>query len=348
MRVGLWVGSSPRVRGRLATRGFHVGHQGLIPASAGQTQRLLPLGLHRRAHPRECGADSCDTLDVIAEEGSSPRVRGRLLFALFAARLVGLIPASAGQTSGSPPGAHRRRAHPRECGADRASSHRQSATQGSSPRVRGRPSGPGSGLAGLGLIPASAGQTPLRALRGSVGRAHPRECGADRELRASRDVSAGSSPRVRGRHTSCHSDDGLGGLIPASAGQTSTTRKEPSVGTAHPRECGADRADAIRGEILPGSSPRVRGRQDRRIPPLAREGLIPASAGQTASCVLAVMFPRAHPRECGADTRLVIPTTGSEGSSPRVRGRPVGCGEGAVVVGLIPASAGQTSRRVPF
>ena len=70
-----------------------------------------------------------------------------------------------------------------------------------------------------------------------------------------------------------------------------------------------------------GSSPRVRGKHVRRPPPPRERGLIPACAGKTVQ-VHGVSWPGpAHPRVCGENTIHVTTALGSEGSSPRVRGK---------------------------
>ena len=112
----------------------------------------------------------------------------------------------------------------------------------------------------------------------------------------------GSSPRVRGRPRDMlhyESEDG-----------------------AHPRECGADENGADPDLLVPGSSPRVRGRHKFQGTTGTVNGLIPASAGQTAVDDESINPDWAHPRECGADHATC--------STMRVR------------MGLIPASAGQT------
>ena len=135
----LAVGSSPRVRGRRCAMGVWRGGRGLIPASAGQTFGLTRGIRVVGAHPRECGADSNIDGYPGPYDGSSPRVRGRQRVGHFWALLVGLIPASAGQTRGCRCRMRLRWAHPRECGADMASRYSQVRYPGSSPRVRGRP-----------------------------------------------------------------------------------------------------------------------------------------------------------------------------------------------------------------
>ena len=112
-------GSSPRVRGRLAVHGDFVGSEGLIPAGAGQTGSRARSTGWPWAHPRGCGADLRVWAMFSRRDGSSPRVRGRLVRSWWRFWRCWLIPAGAGQTE-----------------------HSQMpmiGLEGSSPRVRGRP-----------------------------------------------------------------------------------------------------------------------------------------------------------------------------------------------------------------
>ena len=70
--------------------------------------------------------------------------------------------------------------------------------------------------------------------------------------------------------------------------------------------------------------------------------LIPACAGKTGRFSACAAITTAHPRVCGENACTRPPERGRGGSSPRVRGKPVG-GEGeAGVPRLIPACAGKT------
>ena len=90
---------------------------------------------------------------------------------------------------------------------------------------------------------------------------------------------------------------------------------------AHPRGCGADPSSVHGLKLMPGSSPRVRGR--RRTSPCEYRagGLIPAGAGQTLVAHSRARRSRAHPRGCGADAFCRERDACCPGSSPRVRGR---------------------------
>ena len=180
---------------------------------------------------------------------------------------------------------------------------------GSSPQVRGR-SHRGAVSWGLGgLIPAGAGQIPRRGPNQFAVPAHPRRCGADLMTYRKTGVRMGSSPQVRGRwrskdraHTSC-------GLIPAGAGQILVCSSGGTGPRAHPRRCGADALTTKTRRLLDGSSPQVRGRLIVNGWELAVRRLIPAGAGQMHSFPFFVKPRQAHPRRCGADLSLGVPST---------------------------------------
>ena len=70
-----------------------------------------------------------------------------------------LIPACAGKTMPDGGLANRLRAHPRVCGENAWTDLDTNGAAGSSPRVRGKPTGRRVGLCRGGLIPACAGKT---------------------------------------------------------------------------------------------------------------------------------------------------------------------------------------------
>ena len=211
---------SPRVRGRPhQPRGQPTQH-GFIPAGAGQTVRPRRTATAAAAHPRGCGADLASVSVCTVVVGSSPRVRGRPAGGLLGALFHGLIPAGAGQTTMRWWRRRRSGAHPRGCGADDADNRVTALGKGSSPRVRGRPSDSAGVVAGVGLIPAGAGQTGCTGFRIYF--------------------VPGSSPRVRGRRAGGVPTVGATGLIPAGAGQTGPFLNRRRLARAHPRGCGAD------------------------------------------------------------------------------------------------------------
>ena len=195
----LFPGSSPRVRGKhQSSVGKRLG-AGLIPAGAGQTAVRVGIVCGGRAHPRGCGANRARATTMFATDGSSPRVRGKLVAAAFPDAPPGLIPAGAGQTPDSKRHTPGHRAHPRGCGANQAGHASSMLGSGSSPRVRGKRDSEVRPVGKQGLIPAGAGQTPSRTLTIGLRGAHPRGCGANASQVRLNALSMGSSPRVRGK-----------------------------------------------------------------------------------------------------------------------------------------------------
>ncbi len=160
----LWTihtpGSSPRVRGDRSDRGMDSTMAGLIPACAGRPRCWPAGGGSARAHPRVCGATFAPSFQEIQNWGSSPRVRGDLHWLSPWAMGPGLIPACAGRPTGPSRPNRRSWAHPRVCGATHGMRAFISATQGSSPRVRGDRRPARQLRRREGLIPACAGRPP--------------------------------------------------------------------------------------------------------------------------------------------------------------------------------------------
>ena len=116
---------------------------------------------------------------------------------------------------------------------------------------------------------------------------------------------------------------------------------------AHPRACGENGRPVPPCPVLPGSSPRVRGKRWHRACNHSSLNLIPARAGKTTPSPPATCAVTAHPRACGENWTRASIIHPPKGSSPRVRGKPGrACppGEGP---GLIPACAGKTRCRRP-
>ena len=86
----------------------------------------------------------------------------------------------------------------------------------------------------------------------------------------------------------------------------------------------------------------MRGKRMRFIPSSLSLRIIPAHAGQTRLGVMSVGDGTDHPRACGANLLLRISFTPAFGSSPRMRGKPLGSGQRSQRRRIIPAHAGQT------
>ena len=131
-------------------------------------------------------------------------------------------------------------------------------------------------------------------------------------------------------------------IIPAHAGQTRRWVFFPTSRTDHPRACGANMVQGGRRHQQPGSSPRMRGKQERRAQLVALGRIIPAHAGQTNRAVPRSLQGSDHPRACGANSVQGDKGTFKTGSSPRMRGKRFHLILDLTFLRIIPAHAGQT------
>ena len=151
------VGSSPRARGTRLQAPLFAGQGRFIPASAGNTASCSILRAWTSVHPRERGEHTAPVYDLTDDDGSSPRARGTH-WRMAASRTWSAV-------------------HPRERGEHSVHTVQRLHDYGSSPRARGTLRGRCRRHEARRFIPASAGNTPRRALRVRVVEVHPRERG---------------------------------------------------------------------------------------------------------------------------------------------------------------------------
>ena len=336
-------GSSPHVRGARAVRPVRCPNPGIIPACAGSTSALPKARPSPRDHPRMCGEHPSYMSRGRYEVGSSPHVRGAHHVDADGDTIDGIIPACAGSTETStiltlPAGDH-----PRMCGEHLPRFAVKRLAQGSSPHVRGAHRHALRYRHSQGIIPACAGSTPSTQVVPCGRGDHPRMCGEHVVLGVHSAQEKGSSPHVRGAPDRYARSRPTGGIIPACAGSTRYAVRFRTSAGDHPRMCGEHRGCAVRSSSWKGSSPHVRGAQDRRASRPARPGIIPACAGSTSSTRLRVQPRRDHPRMCGEHPPMMPAIPLRLGSSPHVRGAPRGAEERTANRGIIPACAGSTS-----
>ncbi|KAB7789964.1 hypothetical protein F7D09_1514 [Bifidobacterium leontopitheci] len=152
-------GSSPRMRGTLASGDARHRIGGIIPAYAGNTPMTVHCSPVGRDHPRVCGEHRCHMEDSKVSLGSSPRMRGTRDATLGGPHRPGIIPAYAGNTARLTVRTRLDGDHPRVCGEHFRARARGWHLKGSSPRMRGTPADPVAGGRGPGIIPAYAGNT---------------------------------------------------------------------------------------------------------------------------------------------------------------------------------------------
>ena len=170
-------GSSPLTRGKpLRVRPARK-REGLIPAHAGKTGRVLVASDKLGAHPRSRGENPGLTAPMVNSVGSSPLTRGKPIPGAPGCAPGWLIPAHAGKTPRRAGRVDQRRAHPRSRGENRPSRTSRPTRPGSSPLTRGKHRYPGRREHDSRLIPAHAGKTRMRVPELVVCQAHPRSRG---------------------------------------------------------------------------------------------------------------------------------------------------------------------------
>ena len=132
-------------------------------------------------------------------------------------------------------------------------------------------------------------------------------------------------------------------FIPAYAGNTADRQRQFRLLTVHPRVCGEHPVDGGQPLFDNGSSPRMRGTQERlHLCPVARR-FIPAYAGNTLPYGGRSLVRTVHPRVCGEHHDGLADLLAPHGSSPRMRGTLFRTQCSKCDMRFIPAYAGNTS-----
>ncbi len=179
-------------------------------------------------------------------------------------------------------------------------------------------------------------------MRRMVSEDHPRLCGNDQPLRTVFEGLTGSPPLVRERQKIRPFCRHPGGITPACAGTTSSTRVGVDRKKDHPRLCGNDVSSKTSSCDRRGSPPLVRERQANIKRAKDRFGITPACAGTTSSASSASSGCGDHPRLCGNDFPIPTNVEIKPGSPPLVRERLSGSAQRRPISRITPACAGTT------
>ena len=206
------------MRGTRAVGSSEYFDERFIPACAGNAGSARVVLSACSVHPRVCGERSRAGSRRHSQNGSSPRVRGTRSTPNSPPSDGRFIPACAGNAA--PHGACLRAStvHPRVCGERVIAMNTSTKKPGSSPRVRGTPSGR-NGLGGEArFIPACAGNAAASRVPFGAAPVHPRVCGERLNAQQVNVGEVGSSPRVRGTPSANAVERGRVRFIPACAG----------------------------------------------------------------------------------------------------------------------------------
>ena len=202
--IGVFHGSSPRLRGTLRPRLKAGECIRFIPAPAGNTWKQIG---------RTCIRD-----------GSSPRLRGTRQIRESQIRADRFIPAPAGNTQRQPLKTRNDPVHPRACGEHVFLASVRKPLGGSSPRLRGTLRGADQDALARRFIPAPAGNTSAPPATTGAGPVHPRACGEHATRYHKPLQPTGSSPRLRGTQLKANLPPHRMRFIPAPAGNTKPRR----------------------------------------------------------------------------------------------------------------------------
>ena len=216
---------------------------------------------------------------------------------------------------------------------------------GSSPLSRGIPWSGAPVFGSVRIIPALAGNTrTLYAAR--VHRSdHPRSRGEYDSSPRSSARPEGSSPLSRGIRSGLSRLSMETRIIPALAGNTRRLTTRISMMRDHPRSRGEYPSVSLRRHQESGSSPLSRGIQHPSDYSPTRIRIIPALAGNTTVSDLQYTAAQDHPRSRGEYSSGGCCRTHHLGSSPLSRGIQVDRLSFCPIRRIIPALAGNTSRK---
>ncbi len=231
-------GSSPRMRGIRRPDQWTATDARFIPAHAGNSQPPDLSCQRQTVHPRACGEFGTIKISDLANDGSSPRMRGIPAVGRLDHPRRRFIPAHAGNSVLAMPGVRGIPVHPRACGEFALGLSDELIADGSSPRMRGILAVSGDSCVVTRFIPAHAGNSTLVPGTKTATAVHPRACGEfDRAPIVIRSAD-GSSPRMRGIPHRRLQRDRHRRFIPAHAGNSASGRFRRGWRPVHPRACG--------------------------------------------------------------------------------------------------------------
>ena len=166
-------------------------------------------------------------------------------------------------------------------------------------------------------------------------------CGGTVRAERPNEQSEGLSPRVRGNPACKCAARFCIRSIPACAGEPVPMYLVSPLGPVYPRVCGGTEYNDLPTAAAHGLSPRVRGNLGCAVVKSTSRRSIPACAGEPPQSRSARGMRRVYPRVCGGTQNGSLSTPLGTGLSPRVRGNLLRTAPCSVLVGSIPACAGE-------
>ena len=213
--------------------------------------------------------------------GSPPRVRGKDTLAAQSDIQLRITPARAGKRYVHLAYGVKPRDHPRACGEKSVEQSVNSRFKGSPPRVRGKAILYRPFTAFTGITPARAGKSRPADCRHGICWDHLGYSMKSNGREAAASLCPGSPPRVRGKAGDRAHLGRIGGITPARAGKSGSSRRGGHKNWDHPRACGEKLPSRRFCPRAWGSPPRVRGKARRARRSRTHAGITPARAGKS-------------------------------------------------------------------
>ena len=175
-----FAGSPPQVRGKPHTAQTINAQARITPAGAGKTLYAVSMFSPSADHPRRCGENEEKERYYRHQQGSPPRMRGKLRYNLAKVIQIRITPADAGKTRCFSNHGLLTRDHPRGCGENVPVLGIAAKLLGSPPRMRGKPACSAASICLMRITPADAGKTPVGIVSDGRPEDHPRGCGENK------------------------------------------------------------------------------------------------------------------------------------------------------------------------
>ena len=159
------------------------------------------------------------------------------------------------------------------------------------------------------ITPAHAGKSWQNTFRCAVHQDHPRACGEKPTSQYSAKTYSGSPPRMRGKGINAACWFARLRITPAHAGKSSLQRACRRGLEDHPRACGEKSTALQMAASVPGSPPRMRGKEEEREIRILNGGITPAHAGKSDAADAYKTVGMDHPRACGEKSTICLPSS---------------------------------------
>ena len=259
-------GLSPHGRGKLIHKRTPAPGTRSIPARAGETRRRHRRYLWRRVYPRTGGGNGLGFSSPRRFGGLSPHGRGKPAHHHRLPVRGGSIPARAGETVSVSNIGREVVVYPRTGGGNPGRRGRRGSGGGLSPHGRGKHDAVGASKAGVGSIPARAGETTCTFQSSLTWTVYPRTGGGNPEATRSSAKELGLSPPVRGKLSRWRYGKHRYRSILARAGETRTAAVVRGAVEVYPRTGGGNNPGGVGYPYADGLSPHGRGKPSECTP----------------------------------------------------------------------------------